>query len=243
MEQAIITAVSGIPVTAEPGVDLAVATTAKQFTNWLASVDLTKFTIKSVHFQSVDMFGATKVGFVKFRATVVDKNDRPVNGIVFARGGAVAVLALFECEGKTHVVVTVQPRVPVGKFDFVEICAGMLDGSGNFGGVAAKELKEELDIELSEDDLTDLTELAGYSGGFFLSPGACEETIRLYAFRKQVTREELNAMEGKCTGALEENEQITLKIIGFDDLLTLPDAKSIVAHALYTKFAAQVKLI
>jgi len=239
-----------IPQTAEPGVDLAVASTAKQVTDWFASVDQSRFTIKSIHYQSIDVIKngegkIVKILFVKFRAEVVDTSTppKPVPGIVFARGGAVAVLALFECEGKTYVVVTVQPRVPVGKFNFVEICAGMLDGSGNFGGVAAKELKEELGIELSEDDLTDLTELAGYSGGFFLSPGACEETIRLYAFRKQVTSDDLEEMEGKCTGALDENEQITLKIITVDDLLTLPDAKSIVAHALYTKFGHLIKLI
>lgn len=35
-----------------------------------------------------------------------------------------------------------------------------LDGSGNFSGVAAKEMEEETGIMIGEDDLIDLTELA-----------------------------------------------------------------------------------
>lgn len=239
-----------IPQTAEPGVDLAVASGAKQVTDWFASVDQTKFTIKSIHFQSMDVIKnaegkIVKILFVKLRVEAEDKGTppKPVPGILVLRGGAVAVLALFECEGETYLVITVQPRLATGQFDLEEVCAGMLDGSGNFGGVAAKELKEELDIVISEDDLTDLTALAGYDGGFYTSPGLLEETIRLFAFRKKVTRDELKAMEGKCTGALDENEQITLKIIRVDHLLTMGDGKSLAAYALYAKFGHLIKSI
>jgi hypothetical protein len=38
--------------------------------------------------------------------------------------------------------------------------AGMLDGSGNFRGVAAEEIQEECHIVISENELVDLTELA-----------------------------------------------------------------------------------
>ena len=137
--------VNGIPVTAENGIDVKAALAAKPFTDWLASVDTTRFTVNSIHFQSVDMFGP-RVGFVKFKCAVTDSQGNFIPGIIFARGGAVAVLAILECEGEHHVVVTVQPRLATGSFEFVEICAGMLDGSGNFAGVAAKELDEELGI-------------------------------------------------------------------------------------------------
>ncbi len=133
---------------------------------------------------------------------------------------------------------TVQPRLATGDFEFVEVCAGMLDGSGNFAGVAAKELKEELDIELAASDLTNLSELSGAPDGLYLSPGACDETIRFFAFCRKVSRVELDAMQGKCTGALDEGEQITLKIVELDSLLTLPDAKSVVAWTLFQKHKA-----
>ncbi len=231
--------VNGIPVTAENGIDVKAALAAKPFTDWLASVDTTRFTVNSIHFQSVDMFGP-RVGFVKFKCAVTDSQGNFIPGIIFARGGAVAVLAILECEGEHHVVVTVQPRLATGSFEFVEICAGMLDGSGNFAGVAAKELDEELGIKLDEDDLTDLSALAGYADGMYLSPGACEETMRFFAFCQSVTREELDDINGRCTGALDEDEQITVKLIAVDDLLSLPDAKSVVAHSLLSRFGDQI---
>lgn len=223
--------------TAEAGIALDTAVQSKQFQNWLAQVDTSKFSVRSVHFQSVDMFGP-KVGFIKFKADVVDKAGKFIPGIVFMRGGSVGILAVLTCKGKKYSVMTVQPRVPTGRFDFVEIPAGMLDGSGNFAGVAAKELEEELGIKISQNDLTDLGGLAGCSQGVYLSPGASDETLRFFSFTREVTEEEMAAMNGKCTGLISEGEQITLKIVPLDDLITVADAKTIIAYALYQKYLA-----
>ncbi len=223
---------------AEAGIVLNTATQSVQFQNWLAQVDSSKFTVRSVHFQSVDMFGPTKVGFIKFKADIVDKSGKFIPGIVFMRGGSVGILAVLTCNGKKYSVMTVQPRVPTGNFDFVEIPAGMLDGSGNFAGVAAKELEEELGIKISEKDLSDLSSLSGSPKGVYLSPGASDETLRFFSFTREVTEEEMAEMNGKCTGLISEGEQITLKIIPFDDLITVADAKTIVAYALYQKYLA-----
>jgi len=84
-----------------------------------------------------------------------------VAGIVFARGGAVAILIELHCEGSIYALLIRQPRLPIGFAQFPEIVAGqssrasspglhdvcfflagMLDGSGNFAGMAAKELEE-----------------------------------------------------------------------------------------------------
>ncbi len=222
--------------TAEGGISLDTAVQSKQFQNWLAQVDTNKFQIRSVHFQSVDMFGSVKVGFIKFKADVVDKAGKFIPGIVFMRGGSVGILAVLNCQGKKYSVMTVQPRVPTGRFDFLEIPAGMLDGSGNFAGVAAKELEEELGIKIAEKDLTDLSGLAGCNQGIYLSPGASDETMRFFSFTRDVTEEEMASMNGRCTGLISEGEQITLKIVPLDDLVTVADAKTIVAYALYQKY-------
>ena len=223
-----------ITFTSADGISVEAVTSSKQFKDWLASIDRERFNVRSVHFQSVDMFGP-RVGFIKFKADVVDDNGKFVPGIVFMRGGAVAILPVFVCKGVEYTVLTMQPRVPTGCFDFAEIPAGMLDGSGNFAGVAATELQQEVGLTISEADLTDLSEKAGYKRGFFLSPGGSDETIRLFSFRKEVSEEELNSMQGRCTGLLEEGEQITLKILPLEDLWTIPDSKTIVAYTLYKK--------
>lgn len=233
--------VSDIPVTSEPGICIDTIIECKQFKDWLASMNRERFKVRSIHLQSVDMFG-TKVGFIKFKADVVDQNDKFIPGIVFMRGGSVGILPVFTCDGEDYAVLTVQPRVPTGRFDFVEIPAGMLDGSGHFAGVAAKELEEELGLKISSSELTDLSQLAGHSRGFFPSPGGCEETIRLFAFRKAVTKEELTSMNGRCTGLIDEGEQITLKIVPLDELWKINDGKTIVAYTLFQKLRSQLTL-
>jgi ADP-sugar diphosphatase len=177
---------SKVTVTAEPGIDIAVVTASKAFTDWVAAVDADRFVVSAVHIQSVDMFGP-KVGFIKFKASVTDSAGKFIPGIVFMRGGCVAMLVVLTCKGKKYTVITVQPRIPSGRFDFVEIPAGMLDGSGNFAGVAAKELDEELGLKIDSNDLIDLSERAGHTKGFFVSPGGTDETIRVFAYEKEVT--------------------------------------------------------
>lgn len=105
-----------------------------------------------------------------------------VPGIVFMRGGAVGILVILECEDQEYTILTrqvsdphliltlssssssssspshphlilSQARVPVGVHDLPEIPAGMLDGSGNFKGVAAEEMREECDIDIQEKEL------------------------------------------------------------------------------------------
>ncbi len=223
---------NGIKFTCESGISLDAVIASKPFQDWLASMDPVRFVIRGVHIQSVDMFGP-RVGFVKFKADIVDQSGKYIPAITFMRGGAVGILPKFVCNGTSYAVLTVQPRVPTGQFDFVEIPAGMLDGSGNFAGVAAKELKEELGIEINDKELTDLSTPAGHTRGFFVSPGGSDETIRLFSFTRTVTEEELASMKGKCTGRLDEGEQITLKIVPFDDLWKIPDGKTVVAYALF----------
>jgi ADP-sugar diphosphatase len=133
-------------------------------------------------------------------------------------------------------VLTVQPRIATGQFDFEEIPAGMLDGSGNFAGVAAKEIEEELGFKIKESELIDLSSFAGHSRGAFTSPGGSDETTRFFAFIRKVSARELASITGRCTGLISEGEQITLKVVPLEDLWMIPDTKTITAYTLYKQF-------
>ena len=231
--------IQGIPVTAEPGIDAGFVVASVKFNDWFTSVDRAKFQIASIHIQSLDMFGP-KVGFIKLKAVVTDTSGTPVSGIVLLRGGSVAVFFVLLCEGKEYVVLTVQPRIGSGSFSFVEVCAGMLDDSKNFAGVASKEIKEEIGEEIKAADLTDLSALAGFPNGAYPSVGGCDETIRFFACVRTVTADKLAELNGRLTGALDEAEQITLKIVEIDDVLKLADLKSLAAYGLYQRFRSQI---
>ncbi len=72
------------------------------------------FSVTGITFQSVDMFGP-RIGFVKFMATST-YNGKPVPGIAFGRGAAVAILVVLRCGGERWVVCCRQPRLPIGRY-------------------------------------------------------------------------------------------------------------------------------
>ena len=128
-----------VPITARMGIDLARAIDCVPFRDWCTSMD-PALRVHAIEVTDVDYFGP-RVGFLKLK-TDVDFNGVRLPGIVFLRGGAVAILVVVRCEGVKYAVCCRQPRVPCGQSAFLEIPAGMLDGSGHFAGVAAKEVCE-----------------------------------------------------------------------------------------------------
>jgi len=153
------------------------------------------------------------------------------------RGGSVAVLVILETDGKEHTVLVSQARVPIGKSDNVEVPAGMLDGDGKFSGVAAKELKEETGLEIDVKDLVCLTDWAykESASGVYLSPGGCDEFIKLYFYKKKIEQKELKSMEGKITG--EGHEIIKLRIVPLNDIWKhCPDGKTLSSYCLYQQY-------
>ena len=238
-------------------VTVASALACRPFKDWAADLD-PRFSIASITLQSVDFFGP-RVGFVKFIADASWCGAR-VPGIVFLRGGAVSVLPLLVCSGERWVVCARQPRLAVGSGGFLELPAGMLDDCGSFIGVAAKELAEETGIVIDPNELIDLTALAlgtgtgegegeartrasGATRGLYPSVGACDEFLRLFFFQRTVGKEELDALSGKLTGSPDENEQITLELVRYDDLWKATvDAKTLSSVFLLEKLIQTGKI-
>jgi ADP-sugar diphosphatase len=239
-----------VPITGEPGVNIQTCLDANIYQDWKAHLSNT-FLVRGVHFQSLDMFGP-RVGFIKMNADIVTREGAKfVPGITLLRGGAVAILIIITCEGKDYVVLTAQPRAPVSISDLLELPAGMLDGSGNFAGVAAKEIKEETGLDIKLEDLINLSEMAwgGAEGkkpmgnsplentrtprGMYPSAGGCDEFITLFLHRTAMTRPQLSELEGKLTGNMAEGEMITLKVIEYEHLWRVADSKALSAAAVY----------
>lgn len=219
--------------------------------------------LRSITVQSFDLFGKHRVGFLKLQADVRTADGKGwLPGAVFLRGSSVAVLFVLvpddsEESSESYVVLTVQPRVAAGSLALSELPAGMVDDEGQFAGTAAKEIQEELGVEVKEDDLVSLTDLAaeaaaaaaqtgedrkGDSGGdeglaeaLFPSPGACDETMRLYAHVRRVPRAQLQEWQGRLTGLRSEGEKITLKVVPFQDAVweARRDGKALAALALW----------
>ncbi|KAF9416604.1 hypothetical protein BGZ94_010171 [Podila epigama] len=204
--------------------------------------------VKEVTVKNVDYFGP-RVGFVNLAvdAELTESGQKPP-GLIFMRGGAVAVLVVLKSKdpsGKVseHVILTKQARLSIPSFDFPEIPAGMLDGSGDF--VCAEELQEECGITLEHKDLIDMTKLAyGDSWrGVYPSAGGCDEFLRLFVCFKDIPWSELQKLEGRLCGLRDHGESISLSLVELKDAYkAAPDAKLLSSLALLHALKAEGKL-
>jgi ADP-sugar diphosphatase len=152
------------------------------------------YELSSIDVQSVDWFGR-RIGFVKISAKIRNTRDT-LPGVALLRGGYAALLILLRPLDNRHeryVIMTEQPRIPASSLRFREIPAGMLDGEGNFSGMAARELEEEMMLRIPAEEMIDLTELALRGSkvedkmlrdAMYPSPGGSDEFITIFLWEK-----------------------------------------------------------
>lgn len=242
------------------------------FKNWIQTLDSnmalqsnpsheyhkSPYVLRDIKIQAMDRFGK-RIGFLKLVATITNSEGEQMPGAIFLRGASVGMLVLLQpddlpedSEDEKHVILTVQSRAAAGSLQFVELPAGMVD-KGSFAGTAAKEIREEIGLEIPEEELVNLSELATperSEGGetcpraMFPSAGGCDEYIPIFLHEKRVPREQLKEWTGKLTGLRDEGEKITLKLVKLEDLWHegARDAKALAAWALYEGLKRSGKL-
>jgi ADP-sugar diphosphatase len=173
-----------------------------------------------------------------------------------------AALAMSAPPAPAHVQV-VHADAPEAVVEF--LAARLREACARAAPPGHKELAEETGIRLRAEDLVDLTVLAQTENphltsydeveaaairgkalpdrGMYPSAGGCNEFLRLMFHERTVTREELDAMRGKCTGNLEEGEAIVLDIIRYDLLWRVcSDAKALSSMLLFERLRAAGKI-
>ncbi|KAK7914540.1 hypothetical protein PG985_012243 [Apiospora marii] len=271
---------SSIPVTLPDGLEKATFLAFPPFQNWLGTVQRSlklqsrtthpfnddPYSLRSITVQSYDLFGGSRLGFLKLKADVSNAAGENLPASVFLRGPSVAMLVILipddvergsaAEDDERHVILTVQARIPAGSLEFVELPAGMVDDGGSFAGTAAKEIKEELGLELQSSELTCMSDLAqgeasaqlqddeGLPAAMYPSAGGCDEHITIYLHERRVPREQLRGWTGKLTGLRDHGEKITLKLVKLKDLWKegARDAKCLAAVALWEGLRREGKI-
>ncbi|KAI0863524.1 hypothetical protein F4860DRAFT_522154 [Xylaria cubensis] len=233
------------------------------------------YALRSITVQSYDMWGSKRVGFLKIQTEVTNSAGESLPGGVFLRGPSVGMLVMLipddvssgkggADEEERYVLLTIQPRIAAGSLAFAELPAGMVDddenesGEGKFAGTAAREIYEELGIEIPASELVCLSDLAapkneassqegeeeGLPSAMYPSAGGCDEYIPIYMHERRVPRNTLKEWTGKLTGLRDDGEKITLKLIPMRDLWHegRRDAKALAALALWEGLRREGKL-
>ncbi|KAI1427447.1 hypothetical protein F5Y12DRAFT_783341 [Xylaria sp. FL1777] len=239
------------------------------------------YALRSITVQSYDLFRGERVGFLKLRAEVTNSAGESLPGAVFLRGPSVGMLVMLIpndiapgahpqtrksgglYDEERYVILTIQPRIPAGSLAFAELPAGMVDGDdgsgsgeGKFAGTAAREIYEELGIEIPASELICLSDLAAgenealleseeeLPSAMYPSAGGCDEYIPIYMHERRVPRDTLKEWTGKLTGLRDHGEKITLKLVPLSDLWRegRRDAKALAALALWEGLRREGKL-
>ncbi len=191
-----------IPVTGQKDL-VKLALTLSSFRDWLARVANNGIDYRSIEIRDAINFGP--INFVVMNLQAFDRTGKRLPGYVFLRGSSTATLVLLRCGTERYVLLTRQARAAFGP-DVLEICAG--SGSHANGVLALKEIKEELDLEVSGEQLTHLTPDMSN-----VSPGGTDETMDLYGVELAVTQEQLQQLNGRFTGLAIENEHIVTVVM------------------------------
>jgi ADP-sugar diphosphatase len=236
----------------------------RAFTDWLKtlqnSFDQQKFShhtfhqkpfsLRHIKIQAFDRFDTPgRIYFMKLFATVENEVGEFVSGVVFLRGGSVAILMILRPIDKPDerwVIMTEQPRVAAGSLQFMEIPAGMLDDSKNFAGAAARQIVQEVGLNVEWKDLKNMTELAmqgrkvpeNLHNAMYPSPGGCDEFISIFLWEKEWPRLLLENLRNKLDsdpGGKAKKEKIIVRLMNYDDLLEVGarDGKTLAAWSLY----------
>ena len=224
--------------------DHSVILESRIFQEWLAAT-AAKFKITKIHFASVDFLSKVHHPlFIKLKATALLPDGRPVHGIVLVRGNAVGVLVVLKCQGKKYLLLVRQPRFAISEQASLEIPAGILDWTGDYRKVALSELEEEAQIKAQDSELIDLMDFwyQGKSDGFAASCGLLDERIRLYAIEREVTPEQLMAMDGRDQQYTDEIEWIKTVVLPYEDAARqFIDGKNFIALFLYERWLAATR--
>ena len=212
----------------QPGkVRLSTIVESPLFLNWARSVKI-GYVVSEVVVKAVTMFGP-RVGFLYIEANITDPEGRRLPGAVFLRGDSVAMLVEMRTPVARYALLVRQARTPAGGALY-ETPAGMLDDSGDFKGVAFKELEEELPALKGWFSLERVTQL--HIEPVWISPGGCDEQMGFYHLLLETTDAQIERLHGSIGGLESEQEHLQAAVVPWAQLPTVPDAKLQIALAL-----------
>lgn len=200
--------------------DLEDIKTSPKFIAWFGRLTENKrVVIERIVFNHVNRFGPA-VGFVNLTVHYKDElNPKAFPCVVFLSGGSICVLIKLIAKetGEAYLPLAIQTRLASTCEDLVEIFAGMNDNNtGSPLNVALHELKEEFTIKDISDGKADGHELI-HLGGFYTSPGRCDEYITAYYLEMIKPLSEIQELIGAKTGERHLGEVITVKIVPWNE--------------------------
>ncbi len=199
------------------------------FKEWLNSLS-PKFDVKAVRIDNVYKRGDV-VRSIEMVVSFLDEGLEEQHRIRLFEP-VVVILPIIFCEGKKYTLVVRQKRIATGQAHFYELPAGRME-TPYVHVDAARELREETGLKVDRSRIVELT-----NRPIYLSPGVSNESVRICFCEVELSRRELDEMDGRESGLESENEKTKVRVVDLSNLTRYvrEDAKSLAAFAIYQNY-------
>lgn len=143
------------------------------------------------------------------------------------RGESVVVVPVLRCidDGQFYTVMAEQRCISDGGLH-VGFPAGNVDDGESFRDMACQELMEEIGLEISPDELVEL------SDGITLNSSLSDDLIYFYGFRRDVTRVWLDSVDNRSSGLRVEGEYIRVRVFSLADCFKMSTTSTLIGSTL-----------
>ncbi len=187
---------------------------SSRFQNWKRSLES-----KGASIENINVVGEVSRDGSTLYTALIDCLLKTPEGVsiprcVVLQGNSIVVIPVLTCsDDKTiYTLLVKQRRISDGDFT-TEFPAGSLEADDDPLIMAIRELKEELGLTVSENELVPLNQKQ-----IEIAPGILYAMIHYYYFERSVTRSFLEEIEGRITGCHSEFEFIHVKVLKMSEV-------------------------
>lgn len=204
-----------------------------------------KIQINSVDIITADIFPGNRIGFFEAEIDYTTNSQHDKKRIMMS-GGSSSIVVLIRCTdtNEIYTVLVKQPRIGSGQL-ILEFPAGLTDDSTDFRLTAVRELDEECGIKAEIEEVININNLVFDEKNvkFFTNAQMFYEEASVFLVVKKMTLGEIKSLEGR-NGGVDEEEQITLHVCLFNDVITMtPDPATVSITFLLQKLIQDKKIV
>lgn len=183
---------------------------------WYNSIN-SDIKVSKVDVITADMFGR-RLGMVELDVTYVSNEISHTERVILTGRSSMMVILLKDiATSELYTVLVHQPRIGTGTISY-EFPAGMADDSQDFKAVAVREIKEEVGLTVTIDDLIPVSELYRPNDPYtFINDEHYDMGCYVFMVKKEMSLDEIMAFNGR-NGGIDVDEQIELEVVKFADV-------------------------
>lgn len=185
---------------------------AHKFKRWKQKLVENKLEIRKVEEVYTRRNHKGEILFSTLMLDAVTPEGNKIPPICFLKGDVVCILVcLIETDTKEkNLLLVKQRRIASGELTY-EHPAGMVDGTKTAADICVQEVFEETGIEITKEQLLDLSKGKPY----YPSTGTSDEAMFFFACELELSKSEIEAFENQQHGTNEEHEFITTHVLPF----------------------------